>query len=162
MEESRENKIKQEPREESFLDKLIKTYSAEERENALRSVGNDDDILQLFKGQNSKKYSSNNKDRLRAYRQKKYQDRFSFLYDYDYDLPPRRQPSQTRSLRVLSGDYLDRISDYDDYDYEEEFIEDVLDYNERVGDFLQGGISSAVRESRLLDRQLKKLLRNIS
>jgi len=158
LERSRETKIKEQPIEESFLDKLIKTYSNEERENALRSVGNDEDITQQYK----RKYSRNNKiDRQRALRQKKYRDRFSFLYDYDYELPLRRKTSQRSSFRVLTGDYLDLISDYDDYDYEDDLLGDVFDYNERAGDYLQGGITAAARESQLLDRQLKKLLRNI-
>ena len=152
LEKSREKKIKEKPREESFLDKLINTYSKEERDSALESVGNDRDILQLLKGRYRKKNYNNYRDRQRALRQNKYSERLSLLYDYDYELPRQRKPS---SINILNGDYLDLISYYDDYDYEDVFLDHLFDLDE------ERGVSSAVRESKLLDRQLKKLLRNI-
>jgi F0F1-type ATP synthase epsilon subunit len=152
LEKSREKKIKEQQREESFLDKLINTYSKEERDSALESVGDDRDILQLFKERYREKNYNNYRDRQKTLRQNRYRERFSFLYDYDYELPRQRKPS---SINILNGDYLDSISYNDDYDYEDDFLGDLFDLDE------ERGVSSAVRESKLLDRQLKKLLRNI-
>ena len=76
-------------------------------------------------------------------RQNRYGERFSFTYDYDYELPRQRVPS---SLNILNGDYLDLISYYDDYEDEDDFLDDLFDSEER-------GLSSALRASKQLDRQ---------
>ena len=108
-------------------------------------------MLHLFKGKYRKKNSNNYRDHQRALRKNRYQDRFLYLYDYDYELDQQIKPS---SINILNGDYLDLITNYDDYDYEDDFLDDLLDSEEM-------GVSSSMRESKLLDRQLKKLLRNI-
>merc|ERR1712243_287257 len=45
LEAAKVKKLKEKPREESFLDKLLDIYSKEEREQALESVGKDDIML---------------------------------------------------------------------------------------------------------------------
>ena len=140
------------------MDKLIETYSTKERENALKYVGKDDYILRSLEDRRNEKIINKllSRERSRSFRRKKYEERLSLLDNYD--LPPRRHPSQISSLRVLSGDYLDLLSDYDDYDYGE----DTFDYDERVRSSSLGRFSSAARESRIIERQLKNLLRNSS
>merc|ERR1712243_86984 len=49
LEEAKVMKIKEEPKDESFLDKLLEIYSPEEREKALQSVGKDDPLLRRLK-----------------------------------------------------------------------------------------------------------------
>merc|ERR1712106_550870 len=117
LEKSRDTKIEQGAREHSFLDKLIDSYSKEERESSLRSVGQERDVL--FKGKYKNRYSNTNRDRQRALRQNRYRERFSLLYDYDYQRP-RPQRRKPNYLRILNGEYLDLISDYDD-DYEDDY-----------------------------------------
>ena len=80
----------------------------------------------------------------------------SFLQDYDYDIPTRRNLGKS-SLRVLSGDYLD--TGFDDYDYYDDG-DDVPLFYERPRSSSSGRFSTASRESRLLERQLKSLLRS--
>jgi hypothetical protein len=150
LEKSCERKTKEQPRAESFLDKLINTYSKDERDSAMETVGDDRDILHLFKGRYRKQISNNYRDRQRALRQNRYRERFSFLYDYDYELPRQREPS---SLSILNGDSLDLITYSDDHDDEDDFLDDLFDSEER-------GLSSALRKSKQLDQQLKKLLGN--
>merc|ERR1739838_1080813 len=98
LEESRKTKIKEQHKEESFLDKLIETYSTKERENALKSVGNDDYILRLLEGRRNEKIINEllSRERSRTFRRKKNEERLSLLDDFD--LPPRRHPSQISSL----------------------------------------------------------------
>merc|ERR1712106_387403 len=117
LEKSRDTKIEQGAREYSFLDKLIDSYSKEDRESSLRSVGQERDVL--FKGKYKNRYSNTNRDRQRALRQNRYRERFSLLYDYDYQRP-RPQRRKPNYLRILNGEYLDLISDYDD-DYEDDY-----------------------------------------
>eukprot|EP00091_Calanus_sinicus_P013957 TRINITY_DN3104_c0_g1_i1.p1 TRINITY_DN3104_c0_g1~~TRINITY_DN3104_c0_g1_i1.p1 ORF type:complete len:236 (-),score=62.81 TRINITY_DN3104_c0_g1_i1:55-669(-) len=65
LEAASQKKLKEHPREVSFLDKLLKTYSRDEREKALKSVGKDDSILRAFAARRQKK--------LRSMRRKKHQ-----------------------------------------------------------------------------------------
>jgi len=93
---------------------------------------------------------ANYRNRQRALRRERYRDRFAFLSDY-YHEPVTRKPSY---LRILNGDYLDLVPNYDDYDYdfddERDYIDDLLD---------ERGAAAALIESKLLDRQLRRFLR---
>jgi len=146
LEKTREEKIQQGNREYSYLDKLVDEYGKEKE-----SPASERDILQLFKRKYKNKKSSRYRNRQRALRRERYRDRFAFLSDYDYQEPPRK-PSY---LRILNGDYLSLVSNYDDYDYglydERDYLEDLFD---------ERGSASALIESKLLERQLKRFLRN--
>lgn len=87
LEAAKVKKLKEKPREESFLDKLLDIYSKEEREQALQSVGKDDIMLLRLENKRRKKQKS-----------------------------LRRRPLRRRShIGILSGDYL-VAGDYEDYD----------------------------------------------
>merc|ERR1712013_593313 len=87
LEAAKVKKLKEKPREESFLDKLLDIYSKEEREQALQSVGKDDIMLFRLENKRRKKQKS-----------------------------LKRRPLRRRShIGILSGDYL-VASDYEDYD----------------------------------------------
>merc|ERR1712243_502642 len=86
LEAAKVKKLKEKPREESFLDKLLDIYSKEEREQALQSVGKDIMLLRLENKRRKKQKSL------------------------------RRRPLRRRShIGILSGDYL-VAGDYEDYD----------------------------------------------
>jgi len=146
LDNTRDEKIRQGDRQYSFLDKLIDNYGKEEK-----PTENNRDILKLFKRKYKKKSYRNYRNRQRALRRERYRDRFAFLSDY-YHEPVTRKPSY---LRILNGDYLDLVSNYDDYDYdyndERDYIDDLFD---------ERGATSALIESKLLDRQLKRFLRH--
>ena len=146
LDNTRDEKIRLGDRQYSYLDKLIDKYGKEDR-----PTQNNRDILKLFKRKYKKKDYRNYRNRQRALRRERYRDRFAFLSDY-YPEPLPRRPSY---LRILDGDYLDLVSNYDDYDY------DVVDDRDYVDDLLdERGAASALIESKLLERQLKRLLRN--
>merc|ERR1711970_217961 len=89
LETAKVKKVKETPREESFLDKLLNIYSKEEREQALESVGKDDIMLLRLE----KKRLKNQKSL-------------------------KRRPLRRKShIGILSGDYLvsgDLLARYDD------------------------------------------------
>merc|ERR1711887_108071 len=134
LETAKVKKVKETPREESFLDKLLNIYSKEEREQALESVGKDDIMLLRLE----KKRLKNQKSL-------------------------KRRPLRRRShIGILSGDYLvsgDLLARFDDYD---DSVEKVPLFNERVRSSLTGRLSSAEKSSRNIERQLRKLLRSSS
>merc|ERR1711955_194676 len=88
LEEAKVKKIKEEPKDESFLDKLLEIYSPEEREKALQSVGKDDLLLRRLENKRKKKL-----EKLKS-------------------RPLRRKST----LGVLTGDYLERLASYHDLD----------------------------------------------
>jgi len=88
LEEAKVKKIKEEPKDESFLDKLLEIYSPEEREKALQSVGKDDLLLRRLENKRKKKL-----EKLKS-------------------RPLRRKST----LGVLTGDYLERLANYHDLD----------------------------------------------
>merc|ERR1711887_58650 len=133
LEAAKVKKVKETQREESFLDKLLDIYSKEEREQALQSVGKDDIMLLRLENKRRKKQKT-----------------------------LKRRPLRRKShIGILSGDYLvgDLLASYDDYD---DYLEKVPLFNERIRSSLTGGLSSAEKSSRNIERQLRKLLRSSS
>merc|ERR1712002_343647 len=134
LEAAKVKKVKETPIEESFLDKLLDIYSKEEREQALQSVGKDDIMLLRLENKRRKKRKT-----------------------------LKRRPLRRKSnIGILSGDYLvsgDLLASYDDYD---DYVEKVPLFNERIRSSLTGGLSSAEKSSRNIERQLRKLLRSSS
>jgi len=134
LETAKVKKVKETPREESFLDKLLNIYSKEEREQALESVGKDDIMLLRLE-------------------KKRLQNQKSL----------KRRPLRRKShIGILSGDYLvsgDLLARFDDYD---DSVEKVPLFNERVRSSLTGRLSSAEKSSRNIERQLRKLLSSSS
>jgi len=147
LEKSKQKSIKEEEREESFLDKLLQIYSEEERAKALEQAGKPDPIIESLERRRRKK--------LKELRRKKQNSRLQHLLDYD--LPLRRTSLLKHPLRVLSGDYLDILENEDDYDDYEDY--DFI----RTRPFRTSSrskLSNAARESLLIERQLSRLLRN--
>jgi len=145
--EQQRKEIKQETsRAESFLDKLLASYTDEEREESLKIAGKSDPTLELLEERRIRKLRNQIKER-------KAQRILSLLNDYDYDdFQPRRS-----SVGILSGDNLSSLFGFNDYDYEEEFR-----YRRPSKTFPTTRFSKAARESLLIEKQLKKLLRNSS